>query len=458
VGSPSARSDIALLGRRAGFGLTPSELEAASAAGYGATVDALVGGLTDPAATSPSPPVLSAGPPPGPAADLAARHSHDRAVAADVATLQDWWVGRMLSTPSPLTEKLALYWHGHFATGVTKVRDARLMYLQNQLFRSIGAGGFEALTQAVAKDGAMMVWLDTSTDKAAHPNENFAREMMELFTLGIGNYTQDDVVAAAEGFTGWTYDRAAYRHRFQPGQHSYATKTYLGHEGDWNGNDIVRLAVTDPDSGRFVVARVWSHFAYPVATSDPVVTDLLPSYTSVGDLLEAVFTHPAFTGPSARTGLVKQPIEWLVGAARLLGLDPGGTGSGDPAPGGGQAGGPASGGAGGPTRGGRRLAALSGALGQVLFDPPNVGGWGQNTYWLDTATAALRLRISLEMAERADLSAVADVAPAGRVDAVAELLALDGWGPTTAGALQQAGGDPTSLVALGLSSPEFVLA
>ena len=187
------------------------------------------------------------------------------------------------------------------------MRDAKLMYLQNQLFRTAGSGGFEALTQAVAKDGAMMVWLDTATDKKAHPNENFAREMMELFTLGIGNYTQADVTAAARAFTGWVYDRVDYRYAFRPRQHDFGSKTYLGQTGDWNGEDIVHIAVTRPESARFVLAKLWSHFAYPVQPSDQVVDDLLPAYgpgLDVGAALRAIFLHPAFLGADnpARAG------------------------------------------------------------------------------------------------------------------------------------------------------------
>jgi uncharacterized protein (DUF1800 family) len=439
----SVRSDVALLYRRAGFGLRPDELDRAAAAGYEASVDALVTALTagGPGQNPPAP-TLSAGAPPPAKASPAVRQAFDRSIRADVASLQGWWTDLMISTPAPLVEKLTLYWHGHFATGVSKVRDAKLMYLQNQLFRSAGGGGFERLTQAVAKDGAMMIWLDTNTDKAAHPNENFAREMMELFTLGVGNYTQADVVDAARGFTGWTYDRRDYRYVFRPAQHDFGSKTYLGQTGDWNGEDIVHIAVTRPVSARFVVASVWSHFAYPVTPADPVVSDLLPAYgeaLSVSGLLRGVFLHPDFVGPASRTGLVKQPIEWLVGAARSLGLtsDLGAAAAGRP---------------------GRSLPQLATALGQTLFNPPNVGGWGQNGYWLDTATAQLRLDAALLLAARADLSSLRSTPASGRPAAVADLLSLDGFGPTTAAALSAVAADPVQLLALALCSPEYVLA
>lgn len=453
------RSDVALLYRRAGFGLRPGELDQAAAGGYTAAVEQLIAGLgaaPDPAGDALGVPTFTAGPPVRRSAGASAIAAHNKAVAADLASLQRWWMDRMIVTSTPLREKLTLFWHGHFATAISKVRDARLMYLQNQLFRTSGAGGFENLVQSVAKDGAMMIWLDTSTDKKAHPNENFAREMMELFTLGIGNYTQDDVVAAARGFTGWVYDRATYRYGFQSRQHDYGIKTYLGQTGDWNGEDIVRIAVTRPESARFVLAGLWSHFAYPVAPSDPVVSDLLAAYGPGLDItaaLRALFLHPAFLSPASRAGLVKQPAEYLAGAARALGLNAGGAASG--------AGGAASGAGGtGPAirLAGPPLPRMATTLGQTLFDPPNVGGWGQNGYWLSTDTAWKRLEIGSALAVRADLQALHGLPPSQRLDAVASLLGVDGWGPTTAGALARVASDPVHLTALALTTPEYVLA
>lgn len=445
------RSDVALLYRRAGFGLRPDELDRVAAAGYTSAVDGLIAGLgnaPDPGGDAVEAPTLNSAPPARPT-DEATRRQEGQALQQQVASLQRWWMDRMIATSTPLREKLTLYWHGHFATAVNKVRDARLMYLQNQLFRTSGAGGFEALTQAVAKDGAMMLWLDTETDKAAHPNENFAREMMELFTLGVGNYTQDDVTAGARGFTGWTYDRAAYKYRFVPRQHDFGTKTYLGLTGDWNGEDIVHIAVTRPESARFVLARIWSHFAYPITTTDPIVDDLLPAYGSGLDLtaaLRAVFMHPAFLSPATRAGLVKQPAEYLAGAARALGLDA----SMRPVAG--------SAVAASSKVAHRSLPSVSAALGQTLFVPPNVGGWGQNGYWLSSATAELRLEVALLLARAADLAPVSSVPPSGRPAALADLLGLDGWGATTAGALNSAASNPVLATALALVSPEYVLA
>ena len=438
------RSDIALLHRRAGFGLKGPELDSLVPAGYEAAVEGLISGLRgpDPAGDAVAVPAFPDVRRPGKTASPAERQAVNAELRAGLNALQDWWMQRMVATSTPLREKLTLFWHGHFATGVSKVRDPKLMYLQNELFRHQGSGSFEGLTQAVAKDGAMMFWLDTETDNAAHPNENFARELMELFTIGIGNYNQDDVTAGARSFTGWAYSRASYRYFFQAAQHDYGTKVFLDQTGDFNGTDVISILVRQPESARFVLAKLWSHFAYPVTPADPVVDDLVGSYGpgfDVAGALRAIFLHPAFRSEPTRTGLVKPPIEYLVGAARALGL---------------KAGAPPSGGG----TGRLSLARVSSALGQEPFNPPSVGGWGQNSYWLDTATADIRLQAALLLARRADSSWIESLPVSQRPAAVADSLGLDGWGPTTAAALASQADRPQQLVALALVSPEYVVA
>ncbi|MGH9115790.1 MAG: DUF1800 domain-containing protein [Acidimicrobiales bacterium] len=456
-----ALGNIALLYRRAGFGARPEEVEAGVTAGYEATVESLLAGTgsaPDPGGDQVSLPPMTppsaggaragagkpaGGDPPGKAA-RAALHAED-------ALLQNWWLDRMIATSTPLREKLTLLWHGHFATGITKVRFPELMYRQNQLFRRQGAGSFEGLTQAVAKDPAMMLWLDTARDKSAHPNENFGRELMERLTLGVGNYGQADVTGASQAFTGWSLSHSALGFVYHASQHYRGPITFLGHTGSLSGEDVIDIICHRPESARFVVAGLWSHLAYPVTTSDPVVRDLTPSYSPTAPLtalLRAIFLHPAFLSQAATTGLVKQPAEYLAGAARALGLDAGlqrrATPPGDALP------------ATGKTAK-VRLAEVSTVLGQTLFNPPNVGGWPQNGYWLDTATSLTRLRAGALLARAADLSSIESVAPAQRPAAVATLLSVR-WGPTTEAALAHAAGDPAALVALALSSPEYVMA
>ncbi len=418
------RGDIAHLLRRAGFGPSAAEIDAATAAGYAATVDRVLDfSGADPADASRAPtftPLPRLG-----GLSTEQRKAVRQQQAAELRDLQLWWLNRMATTAHPLREKLVLHWHGHFATSFEKVAVAEFMYRQNQIFRTMGSGDFEAMTQAVAKDPAMMIWLDTRTDKAAHPNENFARELMELFTLGIGNYSEEDVREAARAFTGWVIDPTTYTWALQRRQHDDGQKTFLGQTGNFGGEDIVHIVTNITPGMRFVVANVWSHFVYPVTVTDPVVSDLLPAYAkgrNITELMRAIFLHPQFLSDRARTGLVTQPIEWAVGTLRALGL---------------------------PAHEARVVQGLA-ALGQIPFLPTNVGGWPQNGYWLSTATSLARLEFATVAV---GASQVRVVSP----DDAAHLLGVS-WSPTTATALQSAAADATQLLTLALVAPEWVMA
>ena len=255
---------------------------------------------------------------------------------------------------------------------------------------------------------------------------------MELFTLGIGNYTEADVRDAARAFTGWIIDPLTLTWALRERQHDEGQKTVLGQTGDWGGEDVIHILVNSPASHAWIVASVWSHFAYPVSTTDPVVKDLIPGYASdrnITNLMRAVLLHPEFTSEQALTGLVKQPIEWTVGALRAVGL---------------------------PTGEARDISALT-AQGQVPLRPPNVGGWPQNDYWLTTASSMARLEVASAAANLADLSIITSTPASQRVDAVANLLSVT-WSGPTAKALAEVAGNPKALVALALVAPESVLA
>ena len=436
--------DTTHLLRRAGFGATATEAAAADSQGYSATVDQLIGGLgqPDPGADAVALPELGS-----PltyfaglraakkSGDTASRKAIRRQLKAEFLALTGWWVARMVATTNPLQEKLTFLLHGHFPTAISKVHFPAFMYGQNQLFRTRGPGGFDALTQAVATDPAMLIWLDAASDKAADPNENFARELMERFTMGIGTYAEADVRAAAYCFTGWRLDLLTGAFTINQAEHSPVTQKVLGSPVN-TGAQVIDLVTHSRASARFVPAAVWSHLAYPVDPSDPVVSELAPAYATdlnMTNLLRAVLQHPEFTSSTARTGLIKQPAEYVVGALRALAV-------------------PAT-----------QVAADSlgvqstlAAMGQVLFDPPSVGGWSQNSYWLSTAAASARWSFAHQLATGADLSAVADAAPTARMDAVATLLSVDEWSPTSASVLRQAGNDPALLTTMALVSPEYV--
>jgi uncharacterized protein (DUF1800 family) len=438
----NVRGDIALLHRRAGFGASPDELDRLAAGGYDAAVERVLSQLTatDAAADAVPLPAFTDFDQPDPTPDSAAKRqaqqARDQQRRREGAALVEWWLGRMLTTTTPLREKLTLFWHGHFATSIQKVKYPQLMHAQNELLRTSGAGGFEALAQAVAKDPAMLLWLDAATNSKAHPNENFARELMELFTLGIGNYSERDVTEAARCFTGWRLDRKDWTFAFAPKDHDDGPKTVLGQTGAFGGEDVVHLATRSGASARFIASKVWSHFARPGGPDDPVVAQLAAGYAKdldVTALLRAVFLHPEFRSDATRAGLVKTPIEYVVGAVRALQLKP-------------------------TQQIVQGMAAVLKSLGQVPFDPPSVGGWPQNGYWLTTASSLSRLGFAELIVRNADLSSVSRVTGTARVAAVARLLSLDAFTPATEGAFELVLDDPRSLVAVALVSPEYVLA
>jgi len=431
---------ISLLYRRLGFGATAAELSSAANAGYSATAATLLAGLGqgDPGGDAVAPPAFT--PIPTNFAQLrtdpTARQTYFQSLRAEGRDLIVWWVARMVASTNPAQEKLTFLLHGHFPTALSKVRFPRFMYQQNELFRTKGSASFTDLTQSVAVDPAMLIWLDAASDKAAHPNENFARELLERFTMGIGNYTEADVRAAAYCFTGWRLNLRTGAFSISPLDHSNAPQTFLGQIGINSGTQVIDIATSSAASARFVPAALWSHLAYPISPKDPVITDLATGFTTdrnVSKLLATIVAHPSFQSGSTLNGLIKQPIEFVVGALRALSVTATEV----------------------QAKQEGMLAVLAG-LGQIPFNPPSVGGWGQNSYWLSTAAALIRWQFAERLSATADISLVSDAAPRSRVDAAAQLLSIPTWSSTTAKALAGASSNPPHLVALALVSPEFV--
>lgn len=353
---PATHANVAHLYRRAAFGGLPEEVEA----GVGAGVEATVERLLD---WSASPPDTDHPPLPDPREQRQNPGRYGQ-VTLDV---QRWWVGRMIASPTPALEKLTLFWHGHFATSLRKVRALAAMVAQNQLFRRAGTGSFPELTRAVSKDPAMMVWLDLLQSRVGAPNENWARELLELFTMGRDNgYAQADVTEAARAFTGYRLDPAAgYAFRFVPRLHDGGTKTVLGVTGPLTGDDVIDVVMGRPETPRFVASRVWFRYA-SAAPPAGVLDDLTAAFAArldTTDLLRALFTHPGFYAADVRHGLAAQPTETFVRLVRGLQV---------------------------PPEVWQPAVVAIGFLGQVLFAPPNVGGWGHNGTWLGTSVSGSR--------------------------------------------------------------------
>jgi uncharacterized protein (DUF1800 family) len=432
---------VAHLYRRAGFGATPAQLDELSQHSWAELVDGLLAGLSGPdrAGDAVQLPHLT----PVPEANVAGYQYNEY---EEYANLINWWLGRMVVTGTPLREKLTLLLHCQFPTSFIKVGWAYMMWAQNQLFRTLGPGNFETLVQAVAKDPSMLIWLDAGTSHKHAPNQNFARELMERFTMGAGNYSQEDVIQAARCFTGWELDMVSGEFFLNLYDHDDGVKHFLGRSGRFGGEDIIKIVTHEPASHRWVVSRLWSWLAYPVTPQDPIVQDFVHGYAkdlNLTNLLGAMFNHPAFVSRASLEGLVKQPIEFLVGALRVLGLTTAPFSAGD-------------------------LASLLGNVGQVPFTPPSVGGWGFNGYWQSTGAAAGYQQLAAALAGIADLTALenSDGHPDEQVNAALTLIGLPKVSSRTRSALlslatslrSSTGSYPAQqLVTLALLSPEFAM-
>jgi uncharacterized protein (DUF1800 family) len=431
VGPPvSDRDAVRRLVQRVGLGPRPGELDKAAGAGFDATLSALLTPGPDAGADATPPPSLDV-PDPVQRGDKDARRAQRQSEADRVRGLAVWWLGRMAAVDAPFPERMTWFWHGHFATSARKVHSAALMYGQNATQRRLGRGDFRALAQAMVVDPAMLVWLDGGGNRVGRPNENLARELMELFTLGIGAYTENDVREAARALTGWRVDAAGGGSAaFSPRNHDDGAKTVLGTRAAFDAAGLVDLLVGRPESARFLAGRVWTRFVAHTPPDPGTLDALAAAYGPGRDataLVRAAVTTPAFRDPGSV--LVRQPVEWLVGALRALRLRP----SDLPEP---------------ALRGGL------GGLGQIPFEPPDVGGWPAGLPWLTTAAALGRLRLARTLTGKADLGPVTDASPSGRVEATAALLSLPGFSGRTAAALKPLAARPPDLVAAALASPE----
>jgi uncharacterized protein (DUF1800 family) len=279
----------------------------------------------------------------------------------------------------------------------------------------------------------MLLWLDAQQNTVRAPNENLARESMELFLLGIGHYTEDDVRAAARALTGWTVDRTTGTARLAPRRHDGGTKTILGASQNFDADSFVDLVLSQPASPRFIAGRLWFRLVSATPPPSDVLDRLATAYgptRSIHGLLTALVAEPSFID-SAQT-LVKQPVEWLVGLLRALSLRP------DQLP-------------------AKALLAGLRALGQVPFEPPNVGGWPADTAWLTTSAALTRLHLAQLVSAKADVTSITKLSTSARAEAVRRLLGVDAWTARTTAALAKVTDNPRYLLAIAACAPEFTV-
>ena len=369
---------MAHLMRRAGFGATRNELEGYLEDGYEATVDKLL----DPGESGHMPD------------DIIRRYHVDQSELRQLDGAGAYWLYRMLTTSNPLEEKLALFWHGLFATGYAKLNQARALLNQIDMFRHYGFGSFRDLLVELSRDPAMILWLDNNENHKEAINENYGRELLELFSMGIGNYSEDDIKECAKAFTGWTlgnaeymsvraskdsiwpYGRIAWHYEYRADDHDGGEKKFLGEVGNFNGEDIVDIIVTQEATARFLSTRLFQYFASDEVDSDGelVISEMMGAYFQSGykvsAVLRSLFNSAYFKSDKCMYSRVKGPVESVVGTVRLAGTYQE------------------------PTLDVHSLWAQTMFMGQGLLAPPTVEGWHEGVEWIDSGSLVERINFA----------------------------------------------------------------
>jgi uncharacterized protein (DUF1800 family) len=356
---------------RTGFDASADAVAQLAPLSHQNAVKKILGGThTDP--VTPAPAWVN-DPPPDPRRlrdlDDASRKQLQQQLRERALELKGWWYREMIATDSPLTERMTLFWHNHFTSSLRKVKWPAALYRQNLLLRQHALGNFGTLLHAIARDPAMLIYLDGQQNRRDKPNENFARELLELFTLGEGHYAERDIKEAARAFTGWMVDRRDGRFIVNPRQHDGGEKTFLGARGTFDGDDILRIVLAHPRTAEYITEKLWHEFVSD--TPDPTEVERLAgifrqaSY-ELHPLLQALFSTAAFRDPRNRGTLVKSPVDLVIGTVRQFDI---------------------------PIAEERNLVRAGIVLGQDLFDPPNVKGWPGGTTWITSSTLLTRNQI-----------------------------------------------------------------
>ncbi|MDA1258076.1 MAG: DUF1800 domain-containing protein [Chloroflexi bacterium] len=377
---------ISHLLRRAGFGATRDELEEFASLGYDGTIDRLFNpGDRDSMPT-----------------DLIRRYHPDQSISQIAPSSGSFWMYRMVTTKAPLEEKIALFWHRVFATGQTKLIQGKVMLTQIEMFRKYGLGSFRELLIQLSRDPAMILWLDNQDNHKGAINENYGREILELFAMGVGNYSEQDIKECSRAFTGWTianmpymsirmrnntlrpYGYIAWQYRYDPDDHDDGEKTFLSETGNFNGEDVIDIICKNPATPRFVARHLYHQFIadeFPVPQwpfeepKDPDAIQLMvdayyANDYSIGAMLRAVFKSNIFKSEATRYARIKSPVELVVGTLRLAG------------------------GYDRPTRDVYKATAACGYMGQSLLAPASVEGWMGGDDWISTGSMVQRINFA----------------------------------------------------------------
>lgn len=286
----------------------------------------------------------------------------------EVSLLKQWWLERIHHSSYPLQERMTLLWHNHFTSSIAQVQWPQLMYQQNQLLRKHALGSFADLLKGIYKDPAMLIYLNGQQSSKIKPNENFARELLELFTLGVGYYTEQDIISAARAFTGWSYNYKEGAVVFNEKRHDDGIKTFLGKTGRYDADDIIAIILEQPRLAEFITEKFWYNFISSKTPDNEYIQFwakiFKDSNYNITVLLNSIIQSDVFWSSENRSTLIKSPIEFTIGLIRELDLEHFNAYS--------------------------RLATINQQLGQDLFSPPDVKGWRGGNQWINSSSLALR--------------------------------------------------------------------
>jgi uncharacterized protein (DUF1800 family) len=343
-----------------------------------------------------------------------------------------WWLDRMAVSDHGLTEKMTWFWHGHWATSIQKLNYPLPMYKQNKSLRTNCLGNFATMTKAMLNDGALQFWLDGQDNTSKAPNENLGRELMELFTLGVGRYTEDDVKSTSRALTGYQVARSSGDVTINQNRRDKNPVTLLGTTTTFTGDSLADFLVARDDSAQFIAERLWYRF---ISSTEDMPSSFSAKQAFASRDISAAVT--AMANDSAmrdeKYAMVKSPVEWFISACRALELTPS------------------------QLKTPNQLLNYLDKLGQVPFNPPNVGGWPAGEAWLSSATAQYRIAFATWLIKQSDLRVLNELRPALRSTKSADWLGVPEWSPRTQTALRSAINDPAQFALLALCSPEYLV-
>lgn len=377
--APLGFDDARHLLMRTSFAAPPAEIETFSRLTREQGVERLLSWMDKPRVTPPPDWVREPVVPASLVRDMSVeeRRDYQRNNIARGLEMRGWWLQEMVTTPSPFSEKMVLFWHNHFVSSQQKVRQPQYLYRQNLLLREHAVGNFGALLHAIARDPAMVIYLDNASNRKGKPNENFAREVMELFTLGEGNYSEQDVKEAARAFTGWSINGEKGEFLFRAGAHDDGEKTVLGRTGNFDGDAVMNILLAQPQTAEFIVRKLWREFVSPEPNAQEVrriASVFRDSRYDIRAALRVLLVSDAFYAPENRATLIKSPVDLVVGTLRQFQFT-----MSDAQP----------------------FSLVVAQLGQNLFSPPNVKGWPGGNAWINSSTLLARKQF-LDRLFRAD--------------------------------------------------------